>query len=335
MSDVTALVLSLGEPYTDRALASVRHQTVAVAETILVRDVAPFHAAFNHGVAQVRTPFLIQVDADMILDATCIASLRAVMTPAVGIVVGFLRDPLLGRIVGVKLCRTECFRETPFPESVSPDTDAVETLGARGWAAARALCWDSRHTFGRHEPDYTPSYTYAKFLVTGVRHHHRRNGEATRAFFRQLGRSTHPLAPLATAALAHGLFVEASGDLLDARRRWHLPPVIQEFDSAPASPATFRRRVRMGRTIASHPQSSVPFEAFSRGYHAGRASSAAGAGAVRSEHARLAAEWSVPAWVAAVGFFHGLLGGDEGPSEPARAFARLAPLLPIAERVEP
>ena len=337
MSDVTALVLSIGEPYTERALASVRCQTVAMADTIITRNEVPFHAAFNQGVTRVRTPFFIQVDADMILDTTCVESLRAAMAPTIGIVGGFLRDPLLGRIVGVKLYRTDCIRETPFPSSVSPDTDAIKRLHARGWAAARALCWDSQHTFGRHEPDYTPPYTYAKFLVTGARHHYRRNGNATRALFRRLCRSAHPLAPLAMAALAHGLFLDSSGDLLDASRRWRLPPVLEDFDTVTV-PSRLCLPIQVEGAAPSVPSTSsaigiggqrpTPFEdVFVRGYHSGRARSGASAAVVRAEYARLGAEWSRPSWVSAVGFFHGVLCEEEDPSEPERAFARLALLL--------
>lgn len=325
MVDVTALVLSIGEPYTDRALASLSRQTLAVAETIITRDQVPFHAAFNSGASRVRTPFFIQVDADMILDAGCVESLRAAMAPTVGLVVGLLRDPLLGRIVGVKLFRTACVRETPFPGSVSPDTDAVRTLRARGWAAAHAVCWDSRHTFGRHEPDYTLAYTYAKFLVTGARHHYRRNGKATRGLFRQLCRSEHPLAPLAMAALAHGLFLDASDDLLDASRRWPLPRVLADFDT--------EQRGFLPPPAGREPSVDT-FEAlFVRGYLSGRATSGASAEVVRSEYARLGVEWSLPSWVSAVGFFHGLLCEDGDPPDVERAFARLALLLPDADRV--
>lgn len=327
MSDVTALVLSIGEPYTERALASVSGQTIALAETILVRNEVPFHAAFNAGAARVRTPLFIQVDADMILDAACVESLRAAVAPTVGVVVGFLRDPLLGRIVGVKLFRTECVRATPFPGSVSPDTDAVAALRARGWGAARALCRESQHTFGRHEPDYTRSYTYAKFLVTGARHHYRRNGNATRSLFRQLCRSAHPMAPLALAALAHGLFLDAPGDLLDARRRWRLPAIVEHFEAAPAG---------IARPDPRQPIMPAPLEeVFVRGYHSGRARAGGSVELVRAEHARLGAEWSLASWVSAVGFLHALLCDGEGPPDAAPAFARIAPLLAGADRSVP
>ena len=62
MSDVTALVLSIGEDYTNRAMASVQRQTLRAAETIVVRGISPFYRALNDGAVRVRTPFFIQVD---------------------------------------------------------------------------------------------------------------------------------------------------------------------------------------------------------------------------------------------------------------------------------
>src|SRR5712672_71664 len=74
--DVTAVVLSIGEATTDEAVASLRRQTLQPRDTIIVRDVVPFHNALNIGASQVKTPFFVQVDADMILDRECIATLR-------------------------------------------------------------------------------------------------------------------------------------------------------------------------------------------------------------------------------------------------------------------
>ena len=64
-SDITAVVLSTGEAYTDRAIASVQRQTLPVADTVVVRGVSPFHRALNRGAAQVRTPFFAQVDVGL------------------------------------------------------------------------------------------------------------------------------------------------------------------------------------------------------------------------------------------------------------------------------
>src|SRR5262249_15375726 len=131
-NDVTALVLSIGEAYTERAIASVRRQTRPAADIVVVRGIHPFHRALNEGARRVHTPFFVQVDADMVLDATCIADLRACIADGVGIVVGHLRDPLQRRTVGIKLFRTCCFEAVQFMDSLSPDTDFGAVLEARG-----------------------------------------------------------------------------------------------------------------------------------------------------------------------------------------------------------
>ena len=112
--DVTALVLTRGESTIREAVNSLYHQTMPLRDIVMVRDVVPFHKAINAGAARVKTPFFVQVDADMILDAHCIAALRNAVRRDVGIVVGRLRDALIDQVVGVKLFRTQCFRTCSF-----------------------------------------------------------------------------------------------------------------------------------------------------------------------------------------------------------------------------
>jgi len=108
-NDVTAVVLTMGETTTRHAIDSLRRQIMRPREVIVVRGKAPFHKALNTGAAQVKTPFFVQVDADMILDPHCIAGLRGNMSRRTGIVVARLRDALMEQVVGVKLFRSKCF----------------------------------------------------------------------------------------------------------------------------------------------------------------------------------------------------------------------------------
>jgi hypothetical protein len=132
-NEISAVVLTTGEPTTQAAIDSLHRQTAALADIIVVRDIAPFHKALNAGVTQVKTPFFVQVDADMVLDDHCIDALRSGMRRDVGIVVGHLRDPLIGQVVGVKLFRTACFQIGMFEDSISPDTDFVADIARPGW----------------------------------------------------------------------------------------------------------------------------------------------------------------------------------------------------------
>jgi len=219
MPAVSAVVLSVGEPYTERAIRSLATQSTPVDDIIVIEHVSPFSRAINEGARRVRTPYFVQVDADMILDPTCVETLVARMQPDTGIVVGELRDALLGQTVGVKVFRTACFRDGGVPDSIAQDTDFVARLHERGWkthyvTAEGAGPDDVRPTLGEHKPDYTEPYTYRKLLIEGARI---RNRGAKHGLSWQMGvmeESPHPLAVLAQAAFAHGLFLNLDRDEL-------------------------------------------------------------------------------------------------------------------------
>jgi len=218
-SDVTAVLLTTGEPTTQSALESLRRQTAPVRDLVVVSDVRPFHKALNDGVARVATAFFVQVDADMILDPNCVASLRKAMRPNVGITVGHLRDAMMQQVVGVKLFRTECFAIAQFRDSISPDTDFVDEIARAGWrtvyvGAGRGLLSNSWATFGEHKPDYTSSYTYRKYLMEGRRYRHRGNLGGLVWQLGRLEQSKHPSAFVAQIAFARGFFRETNLDAL-------------------------------------------------------------------------------------------------------------------------
>jgi Glycosyl transferase family 2 len=220
MSDVTAVVLSLGEPYTDRALSSLRRQTVPPAEVIMVSgEVRPFHRAINTGAERARTPFFVQVDADMILDPSCLEEMRAAMSDDAGMIAGQLRDPLLGPILGVRLYRRGCFRDVAVPNSIAPISAFERELERRGWSWLCALRPANGratrgHSFGEHRPDYNVRYTFAKFTLGGARNRYRKSGDRLRSVFDRLRGSPHPAAPVARIATAHGIFARDWTDQL-------------------------------------------------------------------------------------------------------------------------
>src|SRR5262249_10883491 len=153
-------------------------------------------------------------------DEECIERLAACLTEDVGLVTGFLRDPLYGRIEAIKLFRTECVRRHPFRDSPSPDTDFVSEIAGAGWSDVYALhrhggepsAW---HTFGDHDPGYTSFYAYAKHIVEGRRLRYRKNAAGLQRRLRHLLNSAHPAALVAGVALAHGVFLDGDRDLLD------------------------------------------------------------------------------------------------------------------------
>lgn len=329
--DVTALVLTIGENYTSRAIASVQRQTLPVAETIVIRGVSPFSRAINEGAVQVRTPFFIQVDADMVLDDTCVADLRSCVSEQSGIVVGHLRDPLRGRVPGVKLFRTCCFERVRFRDSVCQDLDfSDEILQRGGWTKTYALkrCGEvpaAWHSFGEHRPHYSPHYTFCKFLVEGARARSRKADGKWLALLHQVRDSTHENAVIAVVGTARGLFVDAEQDLL--------------VPYGPNENADFLERFLQGREVGSEPQMGDRLpggadlaEGFDRFYEHGirfRRRHRPATFTRTLQH--LLQDGSLAASVALVGLCHGLFFDEYREAEAAAAFTSLAELLPAAE----
>ena len=314
MSDVAAVVLTIGEPFVGRALASLAAQTLPPREVIVIEHLSPFFRAMNEAAARVTTPFFVQVDADMILDPNCLEALRASVREDTGMAVAELRDALLGQVVGVKLFRTECVRRTGFPDSISPDTDFGAAIGRRGWATRYLEPPDGepgapRPTLGEHRPDYTPAYTYRKHLLEGCRLRDRGARGGLRWRCERLVASPHPLARLALLALAHGFFLAADGDLLR--------PGGDEPDAARLL-ALLESKVRCDAAadllpLARHPRLRDVYRRFALAGHT-IARDSAGA----TVHDILTALDGPPGnWrtlVARIGLGHGLLSPDRPPA---------------------
>lgn len=210
-TDVTAVVLTCGEPYVERALESIRSQTVAPADILLVgySEASTFHDAINLAARRVRTEFFVQVDADMILDACCFEVLRSLAKDNVGIVAGMLRDPLQGRIAGIKLFRTRCFGRRQYRDGIRCDAAFERELRADGWSRVNVLNFGGTsasewHCLGQHSPNYEPFYTFSKFRVLGARRRFENNLDAALNLLQHLRTTAHPSALPAQIGFAHG-----------------------------------------------------------------------------------------------------------------------------------
>ena len=103
----------------------------------------------------------------MVLDENCIETLASRMQKGVGIVVGYLRDPLQGRIEGVKLFRTECCRSYPLKDVPSVETTFLADLETNGWEV-RFLTQEESHSLGTHRTDMSdPVYFFERFKNLG------------------------------------------------------------------------------------------------------------------------------------------------------------------------
>jgi hypothetical protein len=330
LGDVTAVVLSTGESTAARALASVERQTPAAAEVIEVRGVTPFHRALNRGAARVRTAYFVQVDADMILDPSCCADLRACMANGVGVVIGQLRDPLLGRVAGIKLFRTACFAAERFPDSNSPDTDFGNAIARRGWTTIYAIKpapGEPRHVFGDHAPDYSPAYTFGKYELLGARHRYRRAARSLRELFRGLQASPHDAARFAVVGAARGISLPAERDLLTPARGGaefaRLASFLAAARGAAEPPAEIRALAQMDARAAWRGGYRCGVELYRRG----------APGAFLAALDLLAEDDGTPAWAALVGLCQGVFADAADPAEMERAFALVNQVLPYPHRL--
>jgi hypothetical protein len=217
MRNVTAIVLSIGEKTTERAIESLKKQSLPPKEIIAIENVAPFHKALNLGASKVKTEFFVQVDSDMILDRTCLEDLRRSMRHNVGVVIGHLRDLITGRVVGVKLFRAGCFKGHQFKDVMSPDTTFADEILKDGWKTVFALKFSGKdeikwHTFGEHRPEYTNLYTYCKFILEGGRYKTRKDFAGIRWHIENLRDSGHDKSLIAILALAQGVLIVEDKD---------------------------------------------------------------------------------------------------------------------------
>ena len=322
MSDVTVVALTIGEPYLDRALASAARQTLPAAATVVVRDVTPFHRALNAGAAQVRTPFFVQLDADVILDDTCLETLRALMADNVSITSGLLRDPIVGRTTGVRLYRTACFETVRIRDSISPDLDFTTDTACLGWVRRCALRWPSGdrarwHTVGDHRPDYTPLYTFSKFRLEGIRARYRRREGRAALMLARLCPSPHAAATLALIATAHGFFDRDASDRLVPYRATPEFDTVHGFLADPsAGPA-----LPMSNAAGAPPQQFRDAYAFAVECRRRGATAAFLAGLA---HLRAGGP---QAWIPLTGLCHGVFAEGFEPGHAAAEYAALREIL--------
>jgi hypothetical protein len=323
-SQVTAVMLTIGEPTFERARRSVLRQTYPVADIVVVDNVRPFHRAVNTGAARVRTPFFVQVDSDMILDEDCVENLVSRFEDHVGSVVCHLRDPLYGRVEAIKMYRTSCFRATSLPDTISPDTDFHEALRRGGWVTIYALRHHDRerevwHTFGEHRPEYTQFFGYARHAVDGRRLRYRGNAAALRHHLERLHVSSHPAALISHIGVAHGLFLAGEEDLLDR----------YEPDADYERIAALLARERRARGLLSRlPRlmpAATPKRLFRQYYKRGiRLARDGGRRDIERELARLHGRIHPWAWLMQVGLCQGLFVDRFEPTAFERDWSRLA-----------
>lgn len=216
-SDITAVVLTIGEETTKETIKSLNNQIMSPAEIVVIKDIYPFYKAMNEAASRVKTEFFIQVDADMILYENALATLRKVMDKKTGIAVGVLKDSLIGNIAGLKMFRTSLFEKHEFKNKVSQDTFFASEIKKSGWrvkyvAGGLDKFLINGRPLGEHRPAYGSLYTFCKFRLEGRRIRYRKNFYDFICKWKRLKKSLFENTNLfALTGMSHGMF-ERGGD---------------------------------------------------------------------------------------------------------------------------
>ncbi len=138
MNELSVTILSVGSPQLPSAIQSVLDQTIEIPYRI-IQNVRPFGAAFNEMLNGCETTYVIQLDEDMELYP---GSAEMMVTrfkeqeskdPMLAQMVFRLLDPILGKILGVKLFAVDKASKVCMNEEQFPDRDFNQGLDELGY----------------------------------------------------------------------------------------------------------------------------------------------------------------------------------------------------------
>ena len=212
--NVSALLLTIGESTTAEAHHSLLNQSAPLHQILVIENQRPFSSAFNLGLSSVTAEFFVQCDADMILDPNCVEVLISRMKPETGMVVGYLRDPLQGRVRGVKLYRTDCCRRFPLQDSSDCEEIFRKQLLQNHWNVD--IINDQNLTLGNHVPDCSDSvYQFERFKYQGAKISARKAWDDLAYRLIKLAQAEdRRLIPLAVSAMICGFYLVQTKDHL-------------------------------------------------------------------------------------------------------------------------
>lgn len=153
MKDVTFCLMTCGELTEKDCLKAIEpfKEKIVLQE---VRNVYPQITALNKMLEQVETPYLVPLDADMILNSDAYDRIRFVIDkhshdPHWHSILFKLYDTLTEReILALKVLRTEVMKKYMFRESATPDVEHFKRLTDNGYTCINKYLQKS--TIGKH-----------------------------------------------------------------------------------------------------------------------------------------------------------------------------------------
>lgn len=134
-SEVTVFVISCGESCLPNCLAAIKKQNISLTINE-IKDVAPMSNAFNEMILRCKTPYYIQVDADMTLEKFAVATLLQAIKKRgnkCAEVCAALKDPVRGILYGVKIFNHSIMKNFRYQNVNACDRRIVEEYTKKGY----------------------------------------------------------------------------------------------------------------------------------------------------------------------------------------------------------
>jgi molybdenum cofactor biosynthesis enzyme MoaA len=185
---LTVFLITCGESTTREAMTALAAQDVRF-RLVAIKNKTPMSAAFQAMLERCKTPFYVQVDADMLLAPHAIGTMYDGMLAAdekVVIQAWPLWDRHLERtIFGVKIYRADVAKQFPYRDVLSCEVNQLRRMEEQGYVCdyhwgspwqdhAGCLYRRDPNIMGDHAPEMTPVVAFErysdlarKYLVTG------------------------------------------------------------------------------------------------------------------------------------------------------------------------
>jgi len=164
-TEVTAFVLTVGEPTTLECIVALERQTHRV-KIERIENVAPMDRALQAIIDRCTTKYFIQVDADMILYPDAVQRLhRFIESQPANVYQALiaLHDEHLDRdIIGVRIVRHEVAKKYPFCAVQGCETDQMKRAAADGFTTV-ARIGNGIGVAGVHKQTVSPQACYERY----------------------------------------------------------------------------------------------------------------------------------------------------------------------------
>jgi hypothetical protein len=164
VNELTVFLIAVndGNPNYADCLAALEAQHPPV-NVVPIYNQAPMNAAFQAMLDQCQTPFLIQVDQDMVLEPDACAVILADIkrqSDRVAFVVYMLTDVHLNMpIQGVKCYRHAVVKQYPYVSGLSCERSHLDRLRDDGYSIVERMT-----VLGEHSPKWTPELIFERYF---------------------------------------------------------------------------------------------------------------------------------------------------------------------------